>query len=96
MLHVDEVLPPTSIFKENNKSKPCLDPDTTVTSWDVESDLDDLDLNVISKDDIEEETLPIHETGSECGEIEGNANTTSAEDEENEGTMDMRPLPEVH
>ena len=76
MLHVDKGLPLTSILKENNESKPYLDPDdasvntvTTMASSDVQSDLDGLDLNVVLNDDIEVETLPINMTGSERGRV---------------------------
>ena len=57
-------------------------------SSDVESDPDDLDLNVISKYDIEEETFPISKTVKEDGEVEKNTHATSAGDGEIEDGME--------
>ena len=102
MLHVEKDLPPTSILKEIFKSHANLDPDdasvnaaTTVASSDVESDLEDIDVNIISNDDIEEETLPMNMTDSEHGEIEGMTTTTSVENGESDNAMNMGPFPEV-
>ena len=65
-LHAEKRLTPMTIASENNKLKQFKDPDdaladtaTAVASSDVESDLNHLDLGMISKDDIEEQTLRV-------------------------------------
>ena len=69
---------------------------TTTAYSDIVSDLDDLDSNMISTDDVEEETLPINNSMTEEGDVEDNANATSAGDREIEDSVDMRPFLEVH
>ena len=100
LLHVNKDLPPISILKDNTKPTTHLDPNdasvpeaTTMASFNVDSNLGNVDLNVISKNDIEEETLPMNM--SENGEIDTINTNTDAENGESDTATTMGPLPET-
>ena len=86
---------PTTIASENNKLRSFKDLDdasvdaaTAVAISDVESDLDYLNLDMISKDYIEEETLPIDKITTEDGKIEYEMDDEALSSEAHQSIMD--------